>query len=249
MLGGDVPSGQASPDWVSLNLGVFICVECAFIHHTLGAHISTPKSFVTSTECWSPASLQVLRDIGNSRSNALWEYLASIRTKPTPTSTHEIKEQWIYAKYVCHHFIDRYLTRNLNDDPAKYVYNAAGLGSNFDIMRGVAGGGNVRWRIANRGTSALHAAAQRGHVSTCHLLLQLNADPSCVDASDRTALDVAQDHPEVQKFLTEVMQSRRNQTLGRTRSGPHGATNGAAPVAGAAANRYGDDAEAKQPLP
>lgn len=238
---------QASPDWVSLNLGVLICVECAFIHHTLGPHISAPKSFVTSTECWSPASLQVLRDIGNSRSNALWEYLASQRTKPTPTSSHEIKEQWIYAKYVCHHFIDRYLTRNLSDDPAKYVFNAAARGANFDIMRGVAGGGNARWRITKEGTSALHTAAERGHVSTCQLLLQLNADPNTVDSSDRTALDVAKDAG-VRDFLTEVMQSRRSQTLGRTRSGPHGATNGAAPVGGAAASRYGD-AEAKQPLP
>ena len=90
--------GHASPDWVSLNLGVLVCVECAVIHQSLGAHISIPKCIVTSPECWTEPALQVIRDVGNARSNALWEYLASPRTKPVPTSSHEIKEQWIYAK-------------------------------------------------------------------------------------------------------------------------------------------------------
>lgn len=240
--------GQASPDWVSQNLGIMLCVECAFIHHTLGAHISMPKSLVTSTDCWAPGAVQLMHDIGNMRSNALWEYLASQRTKPTAMSSHEIKEQWIYAKYVCHHFIDRYLTRNLSDDPSKFVYNAAARGNNFDIVRGVAGGGNVRWRITSDSSSALHAAAKAGHLSTCQLLLYLNADPYYLDSSKKLAVDVATDDA-VLKFLNEAMQHRKSSAIGsRARGSPNSATDGAGAVDSKTANSCGE-AEAKQPLP
>ena len=196
--------GHCSPDWVSINLGVLLCVECAFIHHTLGPHISIPKCLVTTTECWTEPALQVLHDIGNANSNALWEYLASPRTKPTPSASHEIKEQWIYAKYVCHHFIDRYLTRSLSDDPSKYVFNAAARGNNLDIVRGIAGGGNVRWRQSSSGASALHMAASEGHPATCQLLVYLNADPCVINSKLQTPGDVATDRATQELSLIHI---------------------------------------------
>ena len=32
--------GAASPDWVSLNLGVLLCIQCSGIHRSLGVHVS-----------------------------------------------------------------------------------------------------------------------------------------------------------------------------------------------------------------
>lgn len=199
--------GRASPDWMSVNLGVMLCVECAFIHHSLGPHVSLPKCIVTSQECWTKTSLQVMRDLGNERSNQLWEHLASAKTKPVPTSLLQTKEQWIYAKYVCHHFIDRNLTQNLSDDPSKYIFNAASRGCNLDILRGLVGGGNVHWRTCNDAYSTLHIAAANGHLTTCHFLLQLQANPHLLNSNNNTPLDVTRD-PAVEEYLRTAMQRR-----------------------------------------
>lgn len=32
--------GTANPDWVSLNLGILVCIECSGIHRSLGVHVS-----------------------------------------------------------------------------------------------------------------------------------------------------------------------------------------------------------------
>merc|ERR1739838_35512 len=36
--------GVGAPDWASVNIGVFICVNCSGIHRMLGVHISRIRS-------------------------------------------------------------------------------------------------------------------------------------------------------------------------------------------------------------
>jgi hypothetical protein len=38
--------GAAAPEWVSINLGVVICLECAGCHRSLGVHVSKVRSLV-----------------------------------------------------------------------------------------------------------------------------------------------------------------------------------------------------------
>ena len=32
--------GASGPDWASINLKIFICLECSGVHRALGSHIS-----------------------------------------------------------------------------------------------------------------------------------------------------------------------------------------------------------------
>ena len=36
--------GSRDPDWVSVNLGVLLCIECSGVHRSLGVHVSKVRT-------------------------------------------------------------------------------------------------------------------------------------------------------------------------------------------------------------
>ncbi|GBG28086.1 Arf-GAP with GTPase, ANK repeat and PH domain-containing protein 2 [Hondaea fermentalgiana] len=60
-----------SPTWASINLGVFLCLECAGIHRNLGVHISKVRS--TELDTWQQEWYEVMKKIGNKKANKYWE--------------------------------------------------------------------------------------------------------------------------------------------------------------------------------
>lgn len=43
--------GKSKPDWVSLNLGILVCLECSGVHRSLGVHVSKVRVTCSSTPC------------------------------------------------------------------------------------------------------------------------------------------------------------------------------------------------------
>ncbi|XP_022954729.1 probable ADP-ribosylation factor GTPase-activating protein AGD15 isoform X1 [Cucurbita moschata] len=60
-----------APRWASVNLGVFICLQCSGIHRSLGVHISKVRS--TTLDTWLPEQVAFMQSMGNERSNYYWE--------------------------------------------------------------------------------------------------------------------------------------------------------------------------------
>lgn len=53
--------GAIDPEWLVVNLGVLVCLECCGIHRDLGTHISRTQSLVIDD--LSPAQLLVSKSI------------------------------------------------------------------------------------------------------------------------------------------------------------------------------------------
>ncbi|KAG0699064.1 hypothetical protein DFH29DRAFT_809575 [Suillus ampliporus] len=89
-----------NPRWASHNLGIFMCVNCASIHRKLGTHITKVKSI--TMDAWTKEQVEVMKQNGNIKSNAL--YNPDEARHPPPTNMMEAErdseiEKFIRAKY------------------------------------------------------------------------------------------------------------------------------------------------------
>ncbi|KAH6815872.1 hypothetical protein C2S53_005581 [Perilla frutescens var. hirtella] len=85
---------RKAPRWASINLGIFICMECSGIHRSLGVHISKVRS--TTLDIWLPEQVAFMQAMGNQISNNYWEADLS----PEFYRNELELEKFIYAKYV-----------------------------------------------------------------------------------------------------------------------------------------------------
>lgn len=90
--------GKRDPEWASINLGMFVCIDCSGVHRSLGAHVSKVKSI--RLDDWSLENVQAMQGKGNKVSKREWEVkVPPCWKKPSPEDSIVCREQWIKAKY------------------------------------------------------------------------------------------------------------------------------------------------------
>ncbi len=77
--------GEKDPEWASVNLGVFVCINCSGVHRSLGTHISKMKSVIWDD--WDSEQVSAMRNVGNQKGNIEWEATLDPSKKPTSKSS------------------------------------------------------------------------------------------------------------------------------------------------------------------
>ena len=99
-------NSESKTEWVSINLGIVLCIECSGIHRSLGTHISKVRSLTLDTTSFSTDIVEVLLQIGNRVSNMVWEATLNPNQKPQAQARREDRLRFITAKYVDRAYIN-----------------------------------------------------------------------------------------------------------------------------------------------
>ncbi|XP_010557858.1 PREDICTED: probable ADP-ribosylation factor GTPase-activating protein AGD11 [Tarenaya hassleriana] len=98
--------GSPDPKWVSLSLGVFICIKCSGVHRSLGVHIT--KVLSVKLDEWTDEQVDMLMGLGgNIAVNKKYEACVPDNIKkPKPDSHIEERSDFIRRKYELQQFMD-----------------------------------------------------------------------------------------------------------------------------------------------
>jgi len=117
--------GKNLPEWVSINIGVMICIECSGVHRSLGVHVSKVRSL--RLDQLSRGEYALIKALGNEFGNSVWEggmHNQKGWKKPIETDSRKVKEEWIKSKYQWRGFIDFKSEDGNNQEEREQRYNA-----------------------------------------------------------------------------------------------------------------------------
>lgn len=94
--------GHWDASWASVNLGVFLCIDCAGVHRGLGVGVSRVMS--TKMDSWRDEWIEQCSAVGNLTASKYYEHGDTGNLRAKKDSPRQLREIWIRAKYECRAF-------------------------------------------------------------------------------------------------------------------------------------------------
>ena len=185
--------GKKDPEWVSINTGVVICIDCCGVHRGLGTHISKVRSLILDDI--SLSTLSAISQLGNEKiNNILEDTIPSDYHKINANSNSNEKEKFIKGKYMFKMFIDPTKSKQLTHEQInEKLYNSAIENQLLGIFEALCYGANIDYQFENYSNrTALHETAFANFTQSTEFLLQNGATQNIEDDEGRTARELAE---------------------------------------------------------
>ncbi|RVD81163.1 uncharacterized protein DFL_009038 [Arthrobotrys flagrans] len=149
-------------EWVSINFGIMLCIECSGIHRSLGTHISKVRSLTLDVNSFTPDLTELLVRIGNKISNSIYEARLDPKEKlgSNQQVTREMRLKFIKAKYEDRAFV-RPLAEGSGKTADEILVEAVKRGDLVGAVYGVAIRGDVNF-VDERGVHVVYWALSSG---------------------------------------------------------------------------------------
>eukprot|EP01105_Mastigella_eilhardi_P018343 TRINITY_DN4235_c0_g2_i1.p1 TRINITY_DN4235_c0_g2~~TRINITY_DN4235_c0_g2_i1.p1 ORF type:complete len:620 (-),score=155.98 TRINITY_DN4235_c0_g2_i1:62-1921(-) len=179
--------GAPDPEWISINAGVLVCIECSGVHRKLGTHITKTRSL--ALDVIEPEILLMLAALGNNAANGVWCRCVPPGTTPiTPAAVTAARREWITDKYERKAFVGALSAR---EDAAAGLYDACKKGDVRRMLYYLAHGAPLGADAAHGKKPLLHIAVKNKYLA-CLWLLIVNGFPLDIrDEKGCTALHYA----------------------------------------------------------
>ena len=185
-----VDCNKPNPDWTSFNLGALICIECSGIHRNLGTHISRVRSL--DLDDWPPGHVSVMKALGNSVTNSIYEFNIKGLTKPIPSSSRDEKEKWIRSKYEKKEFLAPLDSLLSIGHQLMECISSGNVPSVAKVLAHLSSPDQINSSVRSAdGKYPLHIAASIGSLAIVQLLIWNNAKVDVIDRYGQTALQYA----------------------------------------------------------
>ncbi|ELP86489.1 gcn4-complementing protein, putative [Entamoeba invadens IP1] len=202
--------GKADPEWVSLTLGVLICLECCGAHRSLGVRVSRVKSLMMDR--LEGDSIDVVKNLGNTYINSIYQLqkpgvLVSQNASGSERYT-AIREKYIERKFMrksCNvNVINELTNKNLRGImTAICVCGVDKVPSGFLVLAAKQEDVSVMTLLLLHGVSvdqqdgdlntALHIAIIKKNERMTSLLMKYSPNLNIKNKEEKTAVDLAND--------------------------------------------------------
>ena len=195
--------GCPDPDWLSVNLGILICIHCSGRHRELSVQFSRIRSLTLDT--MKTSELLIAYEMGNDILNEVLEANLSEGVKLSPDASMERRQEYIASKYIHRKYMEHTI------DPEQQLHELVEVVVSKDIkqlLQVYAEGVDLNAPLPNTpgNRTALHCAIESEDLTSLHIvdfLLGNGRTENTPDADGNTPLHLAvtYDVPQCIKLL------------------------------------------------
>ncbi|ETO09355.1 hypothetical protein RFI_28022, partial [Reticulomyxa filosa] len=194
--------GKKEPEWVSINMGVMVCISCSGVHRSLGTHVSKIRSI--SLDDIHMSTLTLLHRLGNERVNKILEHtIPSDYEKCNSNSAGYVpkkfciqkKKKKSYGKYMFKLFINP-ASQKSHEELNNLLLESTKSEDLLPMLEAICQGANVDCVSpdpSQNNRTPLHIATLQNKPVALELLLQNGASQSAKDKDGKTARELALD--------------------------------------------------------